>query len=82
MEVAMPRPVSKSGSTKKFKQGLDELNRIGQPKSERGRARRNTVEGETARHGLPVLEDGSKGRPKGQENRNVKKDEYPTKGPR
>lgn len=60
----MSREESKAGSAAKFKQGVDELNRIGQPKSEAGQSRRNAVEGETSHHGLPMLDGESKGRPK------------------
>jgi hypothetical protein len=67
MEVAMPHPVSKNGSADKFKQGLDELNRLGRPKNESERARRNAVEGETSHHGLPMLHSKSRGKPKKQD---------------
>ena len=55
---------SKNGDVGKFKQALDKQNKLERGRSGTTRHRRDTAEGEAAKHGLGALEKHSKGRPK------------------
>jgi hypothetical protein len=54
----------KSGDVGKFKQALDKQNKLERGRSGPAKHRRDTAEGEAAKHGLGALEKQSKGRPK------------------
>jgi hypothetical protein len=54
----------KNGDVGKFKQALDKQNQLERSRGGKAKHRRDTAEGEAAKHGLGALEKQSKGRPK------------------
>ena len=55
---------TKNGSTQKFKQAIDKQNKLEGRRNGPAKHRRDSAEGEAAKHGLGALEKHSKGRPK------------------
>ena len=53
-----------NGDVGKFKRAIDKQNKLERGRSGATKHRRDTAEGEAAKHGLGALEKHSKGRPK------------------
>jgi len=61
------------GDVGKFKQALDKQNQAENRRSGPAKHKRDTAEGEAAKHGLGALERHSKGRPKQSQKATTKK---------